>query len=1135
MADTAESQQLEKRVDTPEPDPIADRSMSSLLLIFSLLLIGTLVWSLYDEVFGQRPWKSYQSDFVERYTAKLTRMRGPQGRREREIKESDEYQKLDSAYQEALGTAKDRLAEIGSETAIIDQKASDINEPFQNAKAWIAAKTYELETLSMDERQPIRQQIEEKKKEKIEVTFHEGDRTRDEEFTFTALEELYNKLNADKARLVAEQIRLSKPVSDTLKKRDEYLQDSLGGLTAQQVGSLIDKMNSFDYSIKQIHVTNGDLVDRCESCHLGVREPVTITPREMGNQKAFVSHPDKELLKIHEPERFGCSTCHGGNGRGTTTVQKGHGRYKHWLWPLYYNENVQAGCNQCHNRDRVTPMADVLNNGKNLFQIKGCTGCHRYEGFDRESEGIASTFQTIKQLEMERKEYMLAVNEIREGVGEDRARRLVANSDAMSINQVAASVMQTVSNIDARIDEMRIQSKHLLQDQKKVGPNLKEIKAKVRKEWVPAWLKDPQAFRPGTKMPTFRLEDDEIEAISAFLWQDALNETAPTQPPGDANRGKELFKTTGCLACHSIDGKAIDLSDQTVGGDFAANLSRVGEKANYDYIVRWVHNPRQRLAPYSPTAKRDLTRADYSQKGLPWLFDDEHALSPLDGSALQIQNMTVMPNFRLSDQDARDIATFLMGRKLREPRYADASFMDNQSLRAQGEQLVKSYGCAGCHEIKGLEEEQRIGTELTPEGSKPIERLDFALLTEVAKKGEDPFTGEEGIRKWYDHKGFFEYKLRSPGVYDFGKEKPPQERLKMPNIYLEEADITALTTFLLGSVTTSLPESLRYNPVGQKKQVQDGWWVVQKYNCMGCHNVLVGQDSVLMGLEPYQSADGKEQLPPRLTNEGARVDPVWLMRFLKDPSLAASGEGQQQAARVAQHLTGAPAVAPNGGAVASLGRQPGLNRNGVRSYLKVRMPTFNFSPNELQALVNFFMGDSAQQMPYTPEKLEPLTPEEQGMARAIFTSPAAPCLKCHMTGDAAHDARATAPNFLLAKERLKPEWTRRWVVDPQLISPGTSMPSGLFNRDPVHDRWIVNGVNIPAFQTYEKDHVSLLVRYMFQITQDEQRRLGTGGAPAPAPPPATKTASVIDRGGPSRGRHAPNIAAILKPGRDSGL
>ncbi len=41
---------------------------------------------------------------------------------------------------------------------------------------------------------------------------------------------------------------------------------------------------------------------------------------------------------------------------------------------------------------------------------------------------------------------------------------------------------------------------------------------------------------------------------------------------------------------------------------------------------------------------------------------------------------------------------------------------------------------------------------------------------------------------------------------------------------------------------------------------------------------------------------------------------------------------------------------------------------------------------------------------------------------------------------------ATAPNFLLANERLKPDWVERWIKDPQAISPGTSMPSGLFRR-----------------------------------------------------------------------------------------
>ena len=253
----------------------------------------------------------------------------------------------------------------------------------------------------------------------------------------------------------------------------------------------------------------------------------------------------------------------------------------------------------------------------------------------------------------------------------------------------------------------------------------------------------------------------------------------------------------------------------------------------------------------------------------------------------------------------------------------------------------------------------------------------------------------------------------------------------------------------------------------------------------------------------YQTADDKEQLPPRLTSEGARVNPDWLLQFLKDPSQTTPSER----AALAQAVTG---HSQNGGddwsASLALHAQPGANRNGVRRYLRARMPTFNFSPNELQALVNFFMGASSQAQPYIAERLDPLSPDEQGMARALFSSNAAPCLKCHMTGDPAHDARATAPNFLVAPERLKPAWTRRWLIEPQFISPGTSMPSELFKRDESHGRWVFNGPTPPAFLTYEKDHVDLLVRYMFQLSPEEQRRLGTGGSAAPSAAPAAPAA-----------------------------
>ena len=187
--------------------------------------------------------------------------------------------------------------------------------------------------------------------------------------------------------------------------------------------------------------------------------------------------------------------------------------------------------------------------------------------------------------------------------------------------------------------------------------------------------------------------------------------------------------------------------------------------------------------------------------------------------------------------------------------------------------------------------------------------------------------------------------------------------------------------------------------------------------------------------------------------EGARANPDWMLSFLDNPAM----------------------------------NDKDTDRNGVRPYLKVRMPTFFFSPIEMRKLVRFFQALAGQPMPYIPQKLEPLSDQEIAMARQLFTSKAAPCLKCHATGDPTHDKYATAPNFLLARDRLKPGWARRWMLDPSMISPGTAMPSGLFR--PVADHYVFAGPTPDSFKGYDGDHPELLVRYMFEITPEEQQKL----------------------------------------------
>jgi len=1071
----------------PEQDPIVTKSYAIHYVVAMVILMATLFWALWDEAYGQRPWKAFQSEWKDRYTAFLNTAESKSDKSEKDVTANAQYEQLQKTYEQLSAAAQPRKNELQKQIADLNAKILAVQNVFTDRRAYVNALNYEMETdPDKSGKADKAKEISEYKAELATVEYPDGSRKK---YNFQQLEETYNELKDERTKANAELGDVLKPVTEASTKMSTYISEHMVDLTPAQIDGLKKKTEEWDPKIVQINVAEANIVDRCESCHMGIREPLKITAASMiakGEKKpdeysrAFTSHPEPQLLQIHDPDKFGCSPCHQGNGRATTSVEKAHGNYEHWLWPLFPKENAEAGCQTCHSADMFLVSGDVgwtISEGKDLFRQKGCMGCHRYQGYDKEPEDLNSVNQQIKQLEQDK------INNLKEAAYlMKQADAAESNEEANRLNDKAVALKVANSKDDGRIQQLDFQSHSLMQDQKKVGPNLKDVRLKLNKNWIPVWLKKPTDFRPTTKMPNFRLTDHQIQAISAYIWQSAFTDKLTTQKPGNADHGKELFETRGCLACHSIGE-----GSQMIGGTFAANLTREGEKANYDYLVRWIHNARERTRPYCPYEKKDIGPEDYARKGLPYQFDLQHSQCPNDGHELQVQNMTVMPSLRLSVEDAQDIATFLMTQKRKEPTaYAEASFMDDPNLKDEGKKWVRHYGCAGCHEIAGMEDEGRIGTELTFEGSKPIERLDFALFTEVAQRGgknAEPITDKEDLARlpdgpakepWYDHKGFFEHKLAEPNIYDKGKNKSETEALRMPNLHLNQEQILVLTTFLLGSEESSLPESYQYKPGDARHDIQEGWWIVKKYNCMGCHQFVPGQKTILMGLPQYR--DNPEQLPPKLLTEGARVDPEWLRRFLSNPSLS----------------------------------ETDTNRNGVRPYLKVRMPTFSFSDNELRKLVRFFQALSQQPMPYIPEQVPVLSSKETEMARSLFSSTAAPCLKCHATGDPNHDKIATAPNFLLAKERLKPDWVERWIIDPQAVSPGTSMPSGLFRKQ--GDQWVFAGPTPPSFQGYDKDHTKLLVDYIFELTPEEQRRvaaaMGHGSAALQVPATSRRAAAL---------------------------
>ncbi len=96
------------------------------------------------------------------------------------------------------------------------------------------------------------------------------------------------------------------------------------------------------------------------------------------------------------------------------------------------------------------------------------------------------------------------------------------------------------------------------------------------------------------------------------------------------------------------------------------------------------------------------------------------------------------------------------------------------------------------------------------------------------------------------------------------------------------------------------------------------------------------------------------------------------------------------------------------------------------------------------------------------------------------------CALCHATepGQPLTDD-IIAPNLILAKDRLRPEWIVRWMIDPQTLQPGTKMPNFFnFNED---DDWNPIYSDPDAHQQYK---IVLAIRdYLMVLGTDAEAAL----------------------------------------------
>ncbi len=364
-----------------------------------------------------------------------------------------------------------------------------------------------------------------------------------------------------------------------------------------------------------------------------------------------------------------------------------------------------------------------------------------------------------------------------------------------------------------------------------------------------------------------------------------------------------------------------------------------------------------------------------------------------------------MPNLRLTDAQAADVATYLMtlkgGAGDAAKASADAKNTDDvlldylknvmpfEDAKAQlakwtpeqrqqqlGSKAISRYGCFSCHDIKGFENAQSIGTDLSEEGSKLVTRLDFAFITDI------PHTSKVA---------WFRTKLHDPRIFDKGRVLQPLEKLRMPNYEFSDAEIGRLLTAIMSFQREIQPPAAMPVRSARLDYEINGRTLVHRRNCVGCHIIEGdGGDFVKLVADPSLG-------PPMLTPEGARVQPDWLYAFLRGP------------------IT-------------------------IRPWLSVRMPTFGLDDPNLNGVIRYFGAVSNTVGPFQTHEFVKVSNEE-ATGKELFEK--LKCQQCHVLGAIPKDQPTAnlAPDLRMAPERLNPDWILEWLKKPSDILPGTRMPA----------------------------------------------------------------------------------------------
>ena len=243
-------------------------------------------------------------------------------------------------------------------------------------------------------------------------------------------------------------------------------------------------------------------------------------------------------------------------------------------------------------------------------------------------------------------------------------------------------------------------------------------------QWVAHWILDPHRLRATARMP--RLLDanqaaDRQAAADLALWLTGSAKLPATATNGDVDRGADLYESLGCLTCHRLP----QVSGDDLTGSERISLEWVSAKFPRGTLAEFLRNPQQ----HYPGIR--------------------------------------MPNFKLSEQEAADLETYLRSVATAElERFPELA----QANAQRGAQLAQQHQCVRCHQ-PALALQQAL---------KPWDKIALAENSERGCLAETP--GKAPDFSWTDEERQTLVKTIQQGHLDQQFSSPEQTQLLLQEL-----------------------------------------------------------------------------------------------------------------------------------------------------------------------------------------------------------------------------------------------------------------------------------------------------------------------------------------------------------------